>query len=238
MSVDQLLQFSRVFGVENLSQAKRFARAVQSGTTGVSRMHLELTPEMCDEFVHVSEQVAAGAKLNNPNAAKSVALFKDSLGQIMDIAKKYFPQTYAKGSKAAIDVELNRLGAKSGTVKFSEVTKTADGKVVGEGKGVIAKNAGGMKCNVSAKVEGYGGNYDATILSNIEPEVAKVLPKIQYKAENGIAEMSIPRVKGKGYEVQANCRVPEEYVDQETRILTSGEINSFGELLDKARTML
>ena len=224
MSVSQLLMFSRVFGAKNVSQAKNFAKAIKTGATGVSKMHLELTPEMCDEFVRVAEQ----------GVAKPYA----PLRQFLDSAKKFFPKTYAKGSKVAVDVEVNRLGAESGTIKFNQVVKTAEGKVVAEGKGVIAKNAGGAKCNVSGVAEGFDANCDATILRNAEPNIAEVLPKLKYKAENGVAELSIPRAKGKGYDVQANFKYPEEMLNQQVKMQTCGEFNNFEELLDKARIAL
>ncbi len=199
-------------------------------------MHLETTPEMADEFVKLSEQAIEQMSLKEKLGAIMAANpFMEALKQ----AKRFFPQAYEKGNKSITDVVVNKLGEKSGILKYSGITKNANGEVIAEGKGVLAGNAGGVKTKfvVDIPYANTAINTDAAVLKGAaaDPAASAILPNVKYNVENGSANLSLSRVKGKGYDVAFDVKAPEAFLNEQVKAGTGGEFETFGEMLDMAK---
>ena len=238
MAANDLIKFCRILGDENVAQLQQFSRKLKPrpGNIDAPRMasaHLELKPEMYDEFVSVAERTVSEGK-GSP-LAESFSEFIDVFRASLEQSKKHFKELYAKGNKIVLDIKAANNGS-DGAVKMHEVIRSAEGNVVSESKVMINAGEDAIRTQGSSNIANkYGGNIDVLVTKDARPNVGDIMPKVQYKVENGVAELSTSRIQGKGYDAQLEFKFPEEVLNEQTRIQSRGRFQTFGDALAELR---
>ena len=241
-----LLRTARIAGSENVAQIKQFAKALQKMHTapnGVAKLHLETTPEMADEFVRVAEEAVKGLESPSLEGKLKALVVQNPLEPVKEIlaqAKQFFPEAYAKGNKGISDIIVKKFGQKSGIAKVDSVLKNAEGEIISKGKVALAANQSGVKVKAAADGPGMLMNYDITgPITGIPTNAAeRIIPNIQYSVDNGVAHLSVPRVKGRGYEIAGEVKAPQGLFDAQVKNATGGEVENFGDALNAVRNII
>lgn len=215
------IKVAREVGYDTLKGMNALKRAVIRDQEGVTKAHFE---------VGNPETFMARAAEKNP--------FVSSL---LTLAKSVFPRTFSPEAKTAVDVELQKLGADSGVLKVSALSKDAEG-VIAQIDAGFANSASEVGFKVVGSAEkGTKINYSGTIskdfqFGGVREASEELINNIQYKEADGMSEFAMKSDKiGPVRDLNIELTAPTEYMNG---IAQLSEGKNFGELLMDYKAMI